>query len=120
MEADGKVEVVDSAGNVLGELTQTVESGDIFRMCQVKDAPIKDWVKLAVNRARATGDPAIFWLDANRPHHRELISKVEAYLPEFDTEGLDLTIASPVEATKIFGAHCQGREHHLLHRKCFA
>ena len=100
MEADGKVEVVDSAGNVLGELTQTVESGDIFRMCQVKDAPIKDWVKLAVNRARATGDPAIFWLDANRPHHRELISKVEAYLPEFDTEGLDLTITSPVEATK--------------------
>merc|ERR1739848_688948 len=86
MEADGKVEVVDSAGNVLGELTQTVESGDIFRMCQVKDAPIKDWVKLAVNRARATGDPAIFWLDANRPHHRELISKVEAYLPDYLTD----------------------------------
>mmetsp|Transcript_19336 Transcript_19336/g.40650 ORF Transcript_19336/g.40650 Transcript_19336/m.40650 type:complete len:288 (-) Transcript_19336:73-936(-) len=69
-------------------------------MCQVKDAPIKDWVKLAVNRARATSDPAIFWLDSDRPHHRELIKKVDAYLPEFDTQGLDLSIASPVDATK--------------------
>jgi len=100
MEQNGKVEIVDAAGNVLGDLTQNVNGGDIFRMCQVKDAPIKDWVKLAANRARATGDPAIFWLDANRPHHRELIKKVDAYLPEFDTGNLDLSIASPVDATK--------------------
>mmetsp|Transcript_12522 Transcript_12522/g.31692 ORF Transcript_12522/g.31692 Transcript_12522/m.31692 type:complete len:795 (-) Transcript_12522:258-2642(-) len=101
MEAAGHVEIVDSAsGAVVGELTQSVGEGDIFRMCQVKDAPIKDWVKLAVNRARATSDPAIFWLDSDRPHHRELIKKVDAYLPEFDTQGLDLSIASPVDATK--------------------
>ena len=100
ISGDGHVEVVGEDGAAIGELTQQVEAGDIFRMCQVKDAPIKDWVKLAANRARATGDPAIFWLDADRPHHRELIKKVDAYLPEFDTEGLDLSIASPVNATK--------------------
>ena len=98
--AGGHVEVVDASGAVLQELTQPVEGGDIFRMCQVKDAPIRDWVKLAANRARATGDPAIFWLDAARPHHRELIAKVDAYLPEFDPRGLDISIMSPVEATK--------------------
>ena len=100
MESKGSVVVVDASGKTLEDLTQAVDQGDIFRMCQVKDAPIKDWVKLAVNRARATSDPAIFWLDAERPHHRELIKKVEAYLPDFDTEGLDLSIASPVDATR--------------------
>ena len=96
LDQDGVVQVI-ADGEVL--LEQTVEAGDIFRMCQTKDAPIKDWVGLAVRRARATGDPAVFWLDENRAHDRELIKKVEAYLPEFDTNGLDLFIMSPVEAT---------------------
>jgi isocitrate dehydrogenase len=100
IKSNGRVEVICAETNtVLENLTQTVEAGDIFRMCQVKDAPIKDWVKLAVNRARATGDPAIFWLDADRPHHRELIKKLDAYLPEFDTNGLDISVATPVDAT---------------------
>ncbi|MEP1890589.1 MAG: NADP-dependent isocitrate dehydrogenase, partial [Cyclobacteriaceae bacterium] len=94
----GTVKVVDAAGTVLIE--QPVGAGDIFRMCQVKDAPIKDWVKLAVNRARATGTPAVFWLDEARAHDAELIKKVNAYLPEHDTEGLEILILSPVEATK--------------------
>ncbi|MEP0368854.1 MAG: NADP-dependent isocitrate dehydrogenase [Cyclobacteriaceae bacterium] len=94
----GTVKVVDAAGAVLME--QPVGAGDIFRMCQVKDAPIKDWVKLAVNRARATGTPAVFWLDEARAHDAELIKKVNAYLPEHDTEGLEILILSPVEATK--------------------
>ncbi len=98
LEAAGSVKVVDAAGNVLIE--QPVGAGDIFRMCQVKDAPIKDWVKLAVSRASATGVPAVFWLDENRAHDAELIKKVNAYLPEHDTEGLTLLIKSPVEATK--------------------
>ena len=95
----GTVKVIDTAGNVLIE--QPVEEGDIFRMCQTKDAPIKDWVKLAVNRARATGNPAIFWLDKNRAHDAEIIKKAEAYLPEYDTAGLDIRILSPVEATRV-------------------
>ncbi|MDO6748303.1 NADP-dependent isocitrate dehydrogenase [Gilvimarinus sp. 1_MG-2023] len=95
----GTVRVLDADGNTL--LEQTVEEGDIFRACQVKDAPIKDWVKLAVNRARATGNPAIFWLDKNRAHDAELIKKVEAYLPEHDTKGLDIRILSPEEATRL-------------------
>ncbi|MDF5441783.1 NADP-dependent isocitrate dehydrogenase, partial [Vibrio parahaemolyticus] len=74
--------------------------GDIFRMCQVKDAPIQDWVKLAVTRARATGVPAVFWLDENRAHDAELIKKVNAYLPDHDTDGLEIKILSPVEACK--------------------
>ncbi len=98
-KGDGIIRVVDTEGNVL--LEQEVETGDIFRMCQAKDAPIKDWVKLAVNRARATGSPAIFWLDENRGHDAEIIKKVKAYLPEFDTEGLDIRILSPVEAMKV-------------------
>lgn len=98
LSAPGTVEVVAN-GIVL--LEQNVEEGDIFRMCQTKDAPIKDWVKLAVNRARATGVPAVFWLDENRAHDRELIKKVEAYLPEHNAEGLDLFIMSPVDATKF-------------------
>ncbi|NRA42019.1 MAG: NADP-dependent isocitrate dehydrogenase, partial [Pseudomonadales bacterium] len=95
--ANGKIKVVAKDGAVL--LEQDVETGDIFRMCQVKDAPIQDWVKLAVNRARATGSPAVFWLDANRAHDAELIKKVEAYLPNHDTDGLELLIKAPVEAT---------------------
>jgi len=97
MEADGAVRVVDTAGNVL--LEQQVEAGDIFRMCQVKDAPIQDWVKLAVNRARATDTPAVFWLDEARAHDAELIKKVNQYLPEHDTSGLEIKILSPVDAT---------------------
>ncbi|MEZ9921265.1 NADP-dependent isocitrate dehydrogenase [Vibrio breoganii] len=93
----GKVCVVDANEKVL--LEQSVEEGDIFRMCQVKDAPIQDWVKLAVNRSRLSGTPAVFWLDSNRAHDAELIKKVEAYLPEHNTDGLDLRILSPVEAT---------------------
>lgn len=99
ISGNGVVKVIDTAGNVL--LEQKVEDGDIFRMCQTKDAPIKDWVKLAVNRARATGNPAIFWLDKNRAHDAEIIKKVEAYLPKHNTEGLDIQILSPVEATRF-------------------
>ncbi|ELC0658192.1 NADP-dependent isocitrate dehydrogenase [Vibrio fluvialis] len=99
LDADGAVRVVDAEGNVL--LEQAVEAGDIFRMCQVKDAPIQDWVKLAVTRARASGAPAVFWLDEARAHDAELIKKVNQYLPEHDTAGLDIKILSPVEATKF-------------------
>lgn len=94
----GTIQAVDTNGNVL--LSQEVEAGDIFRMCQVKDAPIKDWVKLAVNRGRATGWPVVFWLDENRAHDAELIKKVNAYLPEFNTEGLEILIKAPTDATK--------------------
>ncbi len=94
---DGTVKVIDKAGNVL--MSQAVEAGDIFRMCQVKDAAIQDWVKLAVTRARLSGMPAIFWLDANRAHDRELIKKVEKYLKDHDTNGLDITILAPAAAT---------------------
>ncbi|WP_240139103.1 NADP-dependent isocitrate dehydrogenase [Streptomyces sp. MUM 178J] len=97
--ATGTVRVVDESGDVV--LEQTVSAGDIFRMCQTKDAPIKDWVKLAVTRARATGDPAVFWLDEGRAHDAQLIKKVRAYLPEHDTQGLQIEILSPVEATKF-------------------
>ncbi|MGW1890829.1 NADP-dependent isocitrate dehydrogenase [Streptomyces sp. NPDC002004] len=95
----GTVRLVDQAGNVV--LEQTVSAGDIFRACQTKDAPVRDWVKLAVTRARATGDPAVFWLDATRAHDAQLITKVEQYLSEHDTEGLEIKILSPVEATKF-------------------
>ena len=97
--AAGKVQVVDDAGAVLIE--HDVEEGDIWRMCQVKDLPIQDWVKLAVNRATATKVPTIFWLDENRAHDAQLIQKVNAYLPNHDTTGLDIRILSPVEATKV-------------------
>jgi isocitrate dehydrogenase len=95
----GKVRVVDNSGNVLIE--HEVEQGDIWRMCQVKDAPIQDWVKLAVSRARATNMPAVFWLDNNRAHDAELIKKVNAYLPNHDTTGLDIRILSPAKATQF-------------------
>jgi isocitrate dehydrogenase len=97
MAAAGRVDVVAADGRVV--MSQTVEAGDLFRMCQVKDAPIQDWVKLAVTRARATGDPAVFWLDANRAHDAQLIAKVNAYLPNHDTDGLELHILAPTEAT---------------------
>ncbi|MBF4548220.1 NADP-dependent isocitrate dehydrogenase [Corynebacterium afermentans subsp. lipophilum] len=96
--ADGKVQVVNSAGDVLIE--HDVEAGDIWRACQTKDAPIQDWVKLAVNRARLSGMKTIFWLDEERAHDRNLIDLVNKYLADHDTEGLDISIASPVEATK--------------------
>ncbi len=95
----GSIRVVDSNDNVLIE--QPVEAGDIFRMCQVKDAPIQDWVKLAVNRSRATGSPAVFWLDENRAHDSQLIKKVNTYLPNHDIDGLDIRILAPVEATRF-------------------
>ena len=94
--ADGKVEVIDDKGRVL--TSHAVEAGDIWRACQAKDAPIKDWVQLAVNRARLSGMPAIFWLDEQRPHDRELIKKVKQYLAEADTQGLDIQILPPEEA----------------------
>ncbi|MDY4280152.1 MAG: NADP-dependent isocitrate dehydrogenase [[Pasteurella] mairii] len=97
-EADGEIRVTDGNGHVY--MSQSVEAGDIFRMCQTKDAPIKDWVKLAVTRSRLSNTPVIFWLDENRAHDREIIKKVQAYLPEFDTTGLDIQILSPVEACK--------------------
>lgn len=101
----GNVRVVDGSGNVLME--HTVAAGDIWRMCQTKDAPIRDWVKLAVNRARATGNKTIFWLDKNRAHDASLIAKVEAYLPEHNTGGLDIQVLSPVEATKVSCQRCK-------------
>lgn len=97
--ADGKVQVVNSAGDVLIE--HEVEAGDIWRACQTKDAPIQDWVKLAVTRARLSGMPAIFWLDPERAHDRNLTTLVEKYLADHDTSGLDITIKSPVEATQV-------------------
>ena len=97
--AAGAVRVVDDASGAT-LLEQKVEEGDIFRMCQVKDIPIRDWVKLAVNRARATGWPAYFWLDRNRAHDRQVIAKVERYLKDHDTSGLDIKILAPVEAMK--------------------
>ncbi|MFD7734174.1 NADP-dependent isocitrate dehydrogenase [Kitasatospora phosalacinea] len=97
--AAGTVRLVDANGETV--LEQAVAPGDVFRACQTKDLPIQDWVKLAVTRARATGDPAVFWLDAERAHDAVLIEKVKAYLPEHDTEGLDIQILTPVDATKL-------------------
>jgi isocitrate dehydrogenase len=97
IHADGTVRVVDAAGNVV--LEQPVSVGDVFRMCQTKDVPIRDWVKLAVHRARATGNPAVFWLDESRAHDANLIAKVKAYLPEHDTGGLQIEIMTPEQAT---------------------
>jgi isocitrate dehydrogenase len=96
---NGKVNVVSSNGEIL--MAQKVENGDIFRMCQVKDAPIQDWVKLAVSRAKATKNPAVFWLDENRPHDIELIKKVNLYLKDHDTQGLEIHVLSPLLATKF-------------------
>ena len=98
ISANGVVSVIDDQGNAL--LEHTVETGDIWRMCQVKDLPVQDWVKLAVRRATATGSPAVFWLDENRAHDREIIKKVKKYLPNHTTEGLEIKILSPIEATE--------------------
>ncbi|MGE8341339.1 Isocitrate dehydrogenase [NADP] [Flavobacterium sp. ACN2] len=99
IKGDGVVRVVDANGNVLME--QNVEANDIFRMCQAKDAPIQDWVKLAVNRARLSSTPAVFWLDENRAHDRELIVKVQKYLKDYDTTNLDIRILNPIAATEF-------------------
>ncbi|MGV3104013.1 NADP-dependent isocitrate dehydrogenase [Rothia sp. 32237D007AR] len=99
LEADGKVQVVNSAGEVLIE--HEVSAGDIWRACQTKDVPVQDWVKLAVTRARDSQTPAVFWLDKNRAHDANLIAKVEKYLPEHDTSGLDIRILAPAEATQF-------------------
>lgn len=95
--SDGVVQVIDASNTILFE--NQVAAGDIWRMCQTKDAPIKDWVKLAVNRGRATGNPVVFWLDQHRAHDAQLIKKIQAYLPEFDTQGIDIQILSLSEAT---------------------
>jgi len=95
----GTIRVVDAAGDTL--MSHSVSTGDIWRMCTVKDAPIQDWVKLAVSRARATGVPAVFWLDASRAHDSQLIAKVKAYLPDHEIDGLEFPILSPVEATQF-------------------
>ncbi|MFC0397346.1 NADP-dependent isocitrate dehydrogenase [Paraburkholderia rhizosphaerae] len=97
--ANGVVRVTDDAGHVL--LEHAVEAGDVWRMCQTKDAAVQDWVKLAVNRARASNTPAVFWLDANRGHDAQLIKKVEAYLPQHDISGLDIRVLAPVDATRF-------------------
>lgn len=97
ISSNGKVEVVNASGIIL--TSHDVEVGDIWRMCQAKDAPVQDWVKLAVTRARASKTPAVFWLDKNRSHDAELIKKVNTYLPNHDTEGLDIRILSPIDAT---------------------
>jgi isocitrate dehydrogenase len=96
--AKGTIRIVNNSDRLL--LEQHVEEGDIFRSCQTKDAPIRDWVKLAVTRARTTGDPTIFWLDENRGHDAEIIAKVKAYLPDHDINGLDISIMHPVEAMR--------------------
>ena len=103
--AAGKVRVSDATGTAIFE--HDVEAGDIWRMCQTKDIAVRDWVKLAVSRARATGSPAVFWLNAQRAHDAELIRKVKAYLPEHDTAGLDIQIMPPVEATKHALQRCK-------------
>ena len=99
ISSDGKVEVIDASGKVL--MAHKVEQGDIWRMCQVKDAPIQDWVKLAVTRAKASNTPAVFWLDKNRAHDAQIIKKVETYLKDHDTTGLELHILSPIKATEF-------------------
>ena len=99
IESDGKVEVIDANGNVL--TSHNVEQGDIWRMCQVKDEPIQDWIKLAVTRAKASQTPAVFWLGSERAHDAELIKKVNKYLPLHDTSGLDIKILSPIDATNF-------------------
>lgn len=103
--SDGSVSVIDSEGNVL--ITHDVEKGDIWRACQTKDAPVEDWVKLAVNRARATNTPAVFWLDETRAHDAQIIAKVGTYLGDHDTDGLEIHIMNPVEATEFTLARCK-------------
>merc|ERR550514_158976 len=99
LEKAGTVRVVDSKGDLI--FAHEVEEGDIWRMCQTKDAPIQDWVKLGVSRARATGSPAVFWLDKDRGHDASIIEKVAQYLPQHDTAGLDLPIMKPADAMQF-------------------
>jgi isocitrate dehydrogenase len=99
MKASGQVRIVNQAGDII--MSHDVNEGDIFRMCQVKDLPIQDWVKLAVNRARATNTPAVFWLNENRAHDAQLIKKVNQYLPNHDTDCLEIHILAPFEATQF-------------------
>lgn len=106
--ATGVVKVTNRAGDVL--MQHSVEAGDVWRMCSVKDAPTQDWVKLAVSRARATGWPAIFWLDAERAHDAQLINKVHTYLQDHNTDGLDISVMSPAEATKVSLQRCKDGE----------
>ena len=106
--SDGSVRVLDSSGNVLTE--HAVDTGDVWRACQAKDAPIRNWVELAVSRARATGSPAVFWLDENRAHDAELIKKVNRHLGDHDTDGLDLQILAPSDATKFTLARSKAGE----------
>jgi len=113
-KAPGTIRVVSNkSGKTL--LEQKVEAGDIFRSCQTKDAPIRDWVKLAVKRARASGSPAIFWLDENRGHDREIIKKVKAYLPEHDTKGLEIQIMKPEDGMKFTLARTRKGEDTIAH-----
>ena len=105
LSSSGTVRVVDNAGNEL--MSHSVEAGDIWRMCQTRDAPIRDWVGLAVRRARATGSMAIFWLNKERAHDASLIAKIEQYLPEHDTDGLEIKILPPVEAAKLTCERCR-------------
>ncbi len=114
--AAGTVRVVDQAGTSLMEFV--VEAGDIWRMCNVRDLPIQDWVKLAVTRARASGAPAVFWLDAERAHDAQVIAKVNQYLGDHDVSGLDIRIMSPVDADEVLvGPYSTGARHHLGHRQ---
>ena len=106
---NGVIRVVDSGGRTL--LEQQVSTGDIFRMCQTKDEPIRDWVKLAVTRARASKTPAVFWLDPERAHDASIIAKVEAYLPNHDTTDLDIRILKPVNAMRFSLARLRRGEH---------
>ena len=99
MDSNGTVSVTDESGSTV--LEHAVESGDIWRMCNVKDEPIKDWVKLAVTRGRAANEPVVFWLDESRPHDAQLIQKIRQYLPNHDTDGIDIEIMSPVKATQL-------------------
>ena len=117
--AKGTVRVVDASGKVL--LEHAVEEGDIWRACQTKDAPIRDWVKLAVNRARATHTPAVFWLDKNRAHDAELIKKVETYLKDHDTAGLGYQDPGTRRGLRVHARSSEGWQgHHLGHRQRLA
>jgi len=110
------VRVVADDGKVL--LERPVETGDIFRMCELRDTPIQDWVKLGVRRARLTGSlPAVFWLDAKRAHDAQVIAKVEKYLKDHDTAGLDIRILAPVEAMKFSLERIRKGRHDLRHRQ---
>jgi isocitrate dehydrogenase len=100
MKSAGKVRVVDKNNGAI-YLEHNVQANDVWRMCQVKDLPIRDWVRLAVSRARATGSPAVFWLDTNRAHDRNIISLVKKYLPDHDIKGLDIQIMNPIDACRL-------------------